>query len=320
MDILILLDKLDDLIYNSKQIPLTDQVRVEREEAYALLDQIRVTLPEEIKQARWIVKERQELHEEEPDSRHLREIAHSIEELKRAQRPAPPPLTAAAGERVRSIVEAAEASATEVRAEAEREARRIEEDAARRGMEMRKRNAAEAAARLKRADEVNAALLAEAGAASADMEALLDRVRGPATVLADVLGESANALRADFDRMRARVAEGVDEAPAPTSLEAHPAPAIPAEPVAEEADELSQPTEEWSYEEPMVAADADDDGTFAASLPGPDAHVSAGRLTGPEESFESEDGDGDGDEPVHDLEPETGHSSPPGGSAHDLHR
>ncbi|MGI8674937.1 MAG: ATPase, partial [Thermoleophilaceae bacterium] len=86
MDVLILLDKLDDLIYNSKQIPLTDQVRVEREEAYALLDQIRVTLPEEIKQARWIVKERQELQEEEPDTRHLREIAHSIEELKRAQR------------------------------------------------------------------------------------------------------------------------------------------------------------------------------------------------------------------------------------------
>ena len=304
MDVLILLDKLDDLIYNSKQIPFTDQVRVEREEAYALLDQIRVTLPEEIKQARWIVKERQELQEEEPDSRHLREIAHSIDELKRAQRPAPPPLTAAAGERVRSIVEAAEASATEVRAEAEREARRIEEEAARRGMEMRQRNAAEAAARLKRADEVNAALLAEAGAASADMEALLDRVRGPATTLADVLGESANALRADFDRMRARVAEGVDESSA--QVEARPTPTPEA--AQHEADDLSQSTEEWSYDEASVAGDLDD-GAIAASLPGPDAHVSAGRLAGPEEPSESDDED-----EAHDLEPETGYSYPPGGA------
>jgi|GEM_PF-916089 len=302
MDVLILLDKLDDLIYNSKQIPLTDQVRVEREEAYALLDQIRVTLPEEIKQARWIVKERQELQEEEPDTRHLREIAHSIEELKRAQRPAPPPLTAAAGERVRSIVEAAEASAIEVRAEAEREARRIEGEAARRGMEMRKRNAAEAAARLKRADEVNAALLAEAGAASADMEALLDRMRGPATALADVLGESASSLRADFDRMRARVAEGVDESPAP------------AEPAAQhESDDLSQSTEEWSHDQAMVAGDADD-GAIAASLPGPDAHVTAGRLSGSEEPPESDE-----QEEIRDLDPETGYSYPPG-SARDLRR
>ena len=42
-------------------MPLTDQVRVDREEIYDLLDQMRATIPEEIKQARWIVKERQEM-------------------------------------------------------------------------------------------------------------------------------------------------------------------------------------------------------------------------------------------------------------------
>ena len=139
MDVLILLDKLDDLIYGSKQIPLTDQVRVDREEAYSLLDQIRVTLPEEIKQARSLVKERQEepaaekAPEPQTDDGHLQEIASSIEELKRSQRPSPPPLTAAAAEKVRAIVEAAEASAEEVRVEAERDARRIKSEAARRG-------------------------------------------------------------------------------------------------------------------------------------------------------------------------------------------
>jgi cell division septum initiation protein DivIVA len=49
------------LVHNAKQVPLTDQVRVDKEEIYDLLDQMRATIPEEIKQARWIVKERQEM-------------------------------------------------------------------------------------------------------------------------------------------------------------------------------------------------------------------------------------------------------------------
>ena len=61
MDVLVLIDKLDDLIHNARPVPLTDQVRVDREEIYDLLDQMRATIPEEIKQARWIVKERQEM-------------------------------------------------------------------------------------------------------------------------------------------------------------------------------------------------------------------------------------------------------------------
>src|SRR3954465_8031079 len=61
MDALVLIDKLDDLVHNAKAVPLTDQVRIDREEIYDILDQMRATIPEEIKQARWIVKERQEM-------------------------------------------------------------------------------------------------------------------------------------------------------------------------------------------------------------------------------------------------------------------
>ena len=61
MDVLVLIDKLDDLVHNAKAVPLTDQVRLDREEIYEILDQMRATIPEEIKQARWIVKERQEM-------------------------------------------------------------------------------------------------------------------------------------------------------------------------------------------------------------------------------------------------------------------
>jgi hypothetical protein len=52
MNALELVDKLDDLIHNAKVVPLTGQVRIDREEVYEILDQMRVTIPEEIKQAR----------------------------------------------------------------------------------------------------------------------------------------------------------------------------------------------------------------------------------------------------------------------------
>src|SRR5215210_7298968 len=61
MDVLELIDKLDDLVRNAKQIPLRSEVRVDKEKLSDLLNQMRETIPEELKQARWIVKEREEM-------------------------------------------------------------------------------------------------------------------------------------------------------------------------------------------------------------------------------------------------------------------
>ena len=61
MDVLVLIDKLDELVRNAKQVPLRSEVRVDKEKLDDLLDQLRVTIPEEIKEARWIVKERGEM-------------------------------------------------------------------------------------------------------------------------------------------------------------------------------------------------------------------------------------------------------------------
>jgi hypothetical protein len=90
MDVLVLIDKLDDLVHNAKPVPLTDQVRVDKEEIYDLLDQMRATIPEEIKQARWIVKERQEMLAEAK-----REAERIVKEAKRRSpsRPSAPPRT-----------------------------------------------------------------------------------------------------------------------------------------------------------------------------------------------------------------------------------
>jgi hypothetical protein len=56
VDILELIDRLDDMVHNAKPVPLTDQVRVNKEEIYDLLDQMRATLPEEIHQARMLIE------------------------------------------------------------------------------------------------------------------------------------------------------------------------------------------------------------------------------------------------------------------------
>jgi hypothetical protein len=56
MDILELIDRLDDTVQNAKPVPLTDQVRVNKDEIYDLLDQMRATLPAEIQQARRLIE------------------------------------------------------------------------------------------------------------------------------------------------------------------------------------------------------------------------------------------------------------------------
>jgi cell division septum initiation protein DivIVA len=59
-----LIDEFDDTINGAKSGLIGSQVKVDKAQAYALLDQMRSTIPEEIKQARWINKERQEMLEE----------------------------------------------------------------------------------------------------------------------------------------------------------------------------------------------------------------------------------------------------------------
>jgi cell division septum initiation protein DivIVA len=61
MDVLESIDTLHDLVHNAKHVPLRSEVRVDKEELDDLLDQLRVTIPEELKEARWIVKERDEM-------------------------------------------------------------------------------------------------------------------------------------------------------------------------------------------------------------------------------------------------------------------
>ena len=60
-DVDALLADLDRLIHDAPEVPLVGEARIDRESVYDILDRMRALLPEEEKQARWIVKERSDL-------------------------------------------------------------------------------------------------------------------------------------------------------------------------------------------------------------------------------------------------------------------
>ena len=64
MDIMALIDRIEEIVDNAKGVPFTNNKMVEPEAVYEIVDEIRAQFPDELKQARWIVKERQEMLEE----------------------------------------------------------------------------------------------------------------------------------------------------------------------------------------------------------------------------------------------------------------
>jgi cell division septum initiation protein DivIVA len=116
MDFLQLIDKLDQLVRGAKHRPFSDDVRVNKQETRAILDEMRKTIPEEIREARWIVQERQDILAEakreadriaEQASEHQAEIVSGHELIRRAERAA------------EEIIEGAHAREREIRLGAE---------------------------------------------------------------------------------------------------------------------------------------------------------------------------------------------------------
>ncbi|HET7236138.1 MAG TPA: hypothetical protein VFK59_06865 [Actinomycetota bacterium] len=61
MDLTARLQQLEDLVRDAKSMPLSSSALLNREEVLELIEELKVALPEEIKQARWVVKDREEL-------------------------------------------------------------------------------------------------------------------------------------------------------------------------------------------------------------------------------------------------------------------
>jgi len=65
MDIMALIDRIEEIVDTAKGVPFSaDNKMVDANKIYDVVDEIRAQYPDELKQARWIVKERQEMLEE----------------------------------------------------------------------------------------------------------------------------------------------------------------------------------------------------------------------------------------------------------------
>jgi cell division septum initiation protein DivIVA len=64
MDIMALIDRIEEIVDNGRGVPFTGNKMVDPDAIFEIIDEIRAQFPDELKQARWIVKERQEMLEE----------------------------------------------------------------------------------------------------------------------------------------------------------------------------------------------------------------------------------------------------------------
>ena len=61
MEIFTLLETLEDMLDRSKSVPFSDKCIVDKEEILEIIKEIRLKLPDELKQAKWVKEERQRI-------------------------------------------------------------------------------------------------------------------------------------------------------------------------------------------------------------------------------------------------------------------
>lgn len=116
MEIMGLIDRLEDIIANGRKVPLTASVMLSEAGLYEVIDELRAALPDELKQARWIVKERQEMIEEaDKEANRIIEEARARAELIVAERE----VVKLAERKAGDLIESAQAREREIRLGAE---------------------------------------------------------------------------------------------------------------------------------------------------------------------------------------------------------
>ena len=115
MDILHLVDRLEQLLTESRRIPMTASIIVDEDRIFNLIDQMKISIPEEVKRAGRVVAEKERvLAQAKEEAERIRELARQeAEELIKRD----------------AIVQAAHQRAEAVQARAERAAASLREDA-----------------------------------------------------------------------------------------------------------------------------------------------------------------------------------------------
>ena len=127
MDILYLVDRLENLVANSKKMPLVNQIILKEAELLTIIEQMRTSVPGEVKQARRIIQEKERiLTQAQNDASNL--VTRAREEMERAMNREG--LLRAAEERSQEIIRRANEQAQMIvrRAESHTEQMQIESD------------------------------------------------------------------------------------------------------------------------------------------------------------------------------------------------
>jgi hypothetical protein len=204
--ILELIDQLDNLVYEARSGPFSNAVKVDPDRVFGLLDEMRAHL-----------NEKPDFGDEtaEHEKVALRRVAEQLEALEDERRPVPPPLTAAASDQVRGIVETAERAAGELRDEAKEmtgdaerrlaEAKEVSEKLRAQAEEEAQRLRAEAAQVREQADAQAARVIAQAERIRSEASRSAAALSGEQMVrmeeAAAKLSESAGRASGDFDAL-----------------------------------------------------------------------------------------------------------------------
>jgi hypothetical protein len=116
LDIQHLVDRLEELLNSGKHVPFTGQTIIEEQRALELIDQMRISVPEEIEKAKRVLRERDRvMAQANEEAARIRELAREKSETL-IQRDA---ITQAAQARAASIIEQSRQEAESIRSEAD---------------------------------------------------------------------------------------------------------------------------------------------------------------------------------------------------------
>ena len=77
IDILYLVDRLENLVASSRRVPLVNQIMLKEADILSVLDQMRTTIPDDIKQARRVIQDKERiLAQAQADANKIIERAH----------------------------------------------------------------------------------------------------------------------------------------------------------------------------------------------------------------------------------------------------
>lgn len=112
MEIITLLEKIEDIVEDASRIPMSGKVVIDKEEVLDIIKEIRIKLPDEIKQASWIKEERQRILSESKN-----EASGILTEAKMKQETLidEHSLTQMANEKARDIIDNATNSSNEIK-------------------------------------------------------------------------------------------------------------------------------------------------------------------------------------------------------------